>query len=116
MRVCHVCSAHSVDDVRVFHRECVTLAEARYDVHLVATGKTANAYSSQGVTIHPLVEAQSRRERLARRVFVAEKAASLKPDLFHVHEPELLGPVIARAGARPVIWDVHESYLDVLVD
>src|SRR5262249_53216843 len=40
-------------------------------------------------------------------------AASLAPDLFHVHEPELLGPVLKRAGSRPVIWDVHESYLDV---
>jgi glycosyltransferase involved in cell wall biosynthesis len=36
------------------------------------------------------------------------------PDLFHVHEPDLLGPVIARAGSRPVIYDVHESYLDML--
>jgi len=44
---------------------------------------------------------------------VAELAASLAPDLFHVHEPELLGPVLKRAGSRPVIWDVHESYLDV---
>jgi glycosyltransferase involved in cell wall biosynthesis len=43
-------------------------------------------------------------------------AAQLEPDLFHVHEPELLGPVIARAGTRPVIWDVHEAYLDVLKD
>ena len=47
---------------------------------------------------------------------VAARAAALKPDLFHVHEPELLGPVIARAGSTPVIWDVHESYLDVLAE
>ncbi len=36
------------------------------------------------------------------------------PDLLHVHEPELLGPVIACAESRPVVYDVHESYLDVL--
>jgi glycosyltransferase involved in cell wall biosynthesis len=41
-------------------------------------------------------------------------AAELKPDLFHVHEPELLGAVVAAAGSRPVIYDVHESYLDIL--
>jgi glycosyltransferase involved in cell wall biosynthesis len=41
-------------------------------------------------------------------------AADLKPNLFHVHEPELLGAVIARAQSKPVIYDVHESYLDVL--
>ena len=47
---------------------------------------------------------------------VARLAASINPDLFHVHEPELLGAVIAVAKGRPVIWDVHESYLDVLLE
>jgi glycosyltransferase involved in cell wall biosynthesis len=45
---------------------------------------------------------------------VAQIAAEIKPDLFHVHEPELLGAVISRSGGKPVIFDVHESYLDVL--
>src|SRR5262249_9520134 len=57
---------------------------------------------------------KSRRSRFARRSQVAEMAADLKPDLFHVHEPELLGSVIAAAGSRPVVYDVHESYLDVI--
>jgi glycosyltransferase involved in cell wall biosynthesis len=43
-------------------------------------------------------------------------AADLKPDLFDVHEPELLGSVITAARSRPVIYDVHESYLDVLAE
>jgi glycosyltransferase involved in cell wall biosynthesis len=43
-------------------------------------------------------------------------AADLNADLFHVHEPELLGPMIALSASRPVIWDVHESYLSVLMD
>jgi glycosyltransferase involved in cell wall biosynthesis len=53
-------------------------------------------------------------QRFTRALRVAEMAANLKPDLFHVHEPDLLGPVIARAGSKPVVYDVHESYLDVL--
>lgn len=116
MRVCHVCSGHSADDGRVFHRACVSLAAAGYDVHLIARGKGTKAYDERGVTIHPLPEWSSRRERLSRRSQVAQLATGLKADLFHVHEPELLGPVIARAGSRPVIWDVHESYLHVLMD
>jgi len=47
---------------------------------------------------------------------VAQMAAALDPDLFHVHEPELLGATIRRARGRPVVWDVHESYLDVIMD
>jgi len=45
---------------------------------------------------------------------VADMAARISADLYHVHEPELLGPVLKRVGNTPVIFDVHESYLDVL--
>ena len=113
MRVCHVCSAHDEDDARVFHRACVSLAQAGYEVDLIASSSEAAPHTRHGVRIHPLPPARGRLERLARRSRIAAMAASLEPDLFHVHEPELLGPVIERAGSRPVIWDVHESYLDV---
>jgi glycosyltransferase involved in cell wall biosynthesis len=116
VRVCHVCSGHSVDDSRVFHRACVSLAKAGYDVHLIATGtaRSDGPYAEKAVTVHPLPR-EGRLRRLARRGRVARLAASLNPDLFHVHEPELLGPVVRIAGSRPVIWDVHESYGDVLM-
>jgi hypothetical protein len=114
MKVCHVCNAHSVDDGRVFHRACVSSADAGYEVHLFAAGDGTEAYCHRGVTIHPLPKCHSRTERLVRRSRVAQMAADLEPDLFHVHEPELLGSVIRFAKSRPVIYDVHESYLDVL--
>jgi glycosyltransferase involved in cell wall biosynthesis len=115
MRVCHVCSAHDADDARVFHRACVSLAKAGYEVHLVAASSAPEPHVRDGVHIHPIPPASTRRERLLRRSRVAEIAAGVRPDLFHVHEPELLGPVLKRAGSRPVLWDVHESYLDVLM-
>jgi glycosyltransferase involved in cell wall biosynthesis len=114
MRVCHVCNIHPVDDGRVFHRTCKGLAREGYEVHLFAVGKATEPYREEDVFVHPLPECQTRRERFARRFQVAQMAADLKPALFHVHEPELLGAVIARAQSKPVIYDVHESYLDVL--
>jgi hypothetical protein len=33
--VCHVTTGHCVDDARVYHRECCTLARAGYEVHLI---------------------------------------------------------------------------------
>ena len=104
-----------MDDARVFHRACVSLAKAGFDVHLIATGTNHQngQYREKEVTVHPLPQ-EDRLRRLARSGRVARLAASLKPDLFHVHEPELLAPVIRVAGNRPVIWDVHESYLDIV--
>src|SRR5271157_277240 len=120
MRVCHVCSGHSSDDARVFHRACRSLANAGYEVHLVAASPAMGLYTDGGVIIHPLPSFPPRvsgsLRRMARRFRVARLANDLCPDLYHVHEPELLGPVIDRAGSSPVIWDVHESYLDVLMD
>lgn len=115
-RVCHVCSAHPVDDGRVFHRACVSLARAGYEVHLIATAPGEKPYVQNGVTVHPLPKCASQRERFRRRGRVAQMAVEIQPDLFHVHEPELLASVVARAGKRPVVYDVHESYLDVLAE
>lgn len=114
MRICHVCNGHFVDDVRVFRRACCELAGAGYEVHLLAQGKGTKAYEEKGVVIHPLPEPESRWQRHTRASRVAQLAADLRPDLFHVHEPDLLGAVLSRAGSRPVIYDVHESYLDIL--
>ncbi|MDH5739876.1 MAG: glycosyltransferase family 4 protein [Nitrospira sp.] len=111
-----MCNGHSVDDVRVFHRACCELAKAGYEVHLFAQGKGSKAYEEKGVVIHPLPEPKNRRERYMRASHVARLASDIKPDLFHVHEPDLLGAALSKAGSRPVIYDVHESYLDVLND
>ena len=114
IKVCHVCSSHRSDDSRVFHKECRSLAQEGYEVHLIATDKNVNSYNSDNVTIHPLPIPKSRFQRMARRWEVADMAARLSADLYHVHEPELLGPVLNRVGDRPVIYDAHESYADVL--
>jgi len=93
---------------------CVTLASAGYDVHLIGQGPQGETFQSRGVTIHSLPKWRNRRDRLYARFRVARLSQSIAPDLFHVHEPELLGPVVSAAGFQPVLWDVHESYLDVL--
>lgn len=114
LKICHVCSGHTSDDSRVFHKECRSLAQEGYEVHLIATDKHLGPYESEKVIIHPLPPCGNRIKRIWRRWMVANLAAEICADLYHVHEPELLGPVLARVGNTPVIYDVHESYLDVL--
>ena len=114
MKICHVCNGHTVDDGRVFHRACTTLAKAGYEVHLLAQGNGTTTYEEKGVIIHPLPRSISRWDRYTRVAQIAQIAAKLKANLYHVHEPDLLGPVLKRVGSCPVIYDVHEVYLDLL--
>jgi len=109
--VIHVTTAHPADDVRIFERECRSLAATgNYDVYLAAAGQLP---SGSGVTLIPLDLAPA--SRLHRFWTGPHKAfalaRSISADLWHFHDPELL-PVayaLARRG-RHVIWDAHEDY------
>lgn len=113
MRVCHVCSGHPDNDGRVFERACISLVNAGYETHLIAQSTRTDIYRSKGVIIHPL-NAKSRGERWRNIPKIAQMASKIQADLYHVHEPELLGPILWISKNRPVIWDVHEPYVDYL--
>jgi glycosyltransferase involved in cell wall biosynthesis len=110
LKIAHLSSAHPRDDQRILTRQCVSLARAGHDVHLVvADGRGAG--ETDGVRIHDTGCPTGRLERAvlaARRVAAA--AAALRPDIVQLHDPELLPQAdrLRRAGAR-VIYDAHED-------
>ncbi len=109
VKVCHMTSAHPPEDVRIFHKECCSLAGAGYDVYLVERGES---YEKNGVHIVGVGEIpESRRKRMtegARRVY--ETALSLDCEIYHFHDPELLpfGLKLKKKGKK-VIFDSHEN-------
>ncbi len=110
IKVCHFTSAHPSDDIRIFHKECVTLAEAGFDVYLVAANtkettvkgvKIVNAESPKGGRF-------SRMLHTAKAVY--EKALSLDADIYHFHDPELLRYALRlKRKGKKVIYDAHED-------
>lgn len=111
-KVCHMTSAHPPEDVRIFHKECVSLAKAGYDVYLVERGES---YEKNGIHIvgvgQPSGGRLSRMTSFAKKVY--EAALTLDADVYHFHDPELLpyGLKLKRKGKR-VIFDSHEKYTE----
>lgn len=109
IRVCHLTSVHSAEDVRIFHKECVSLAGNGYEVFLVAHG---SSYDKYGVHIVGVGDASS--NRLKRMIndakCVYRKALELNCDIYHIHDPELIpyGIKLKRKGKK-VIFDSHED-------
>ena len=110
IKVCHFTSAHEANDIRIFHKECASLAEAGFEVYLVAANtqeKTLN-----GVRI---VNAEAQKGgRFSRMLHTAkavyEKALSLDADIYHFHDPELLRYALRlKRKGKIVIYDAHED-------
>jgi len=112
LRVCHVTTTHTRHDPRVFLKECVSLARAGYDVHLVI-GDGHGPEQRDGVTIHDIgPRAGSRLGRMWGQARLAASAVgALRADVVHIHDPELLPMALglARRGILAV-FDSHEDF------
>lgn len=110
-RIAHVTTVHPRHDIRIFRKECVSLARAGYETHLVV-GDGLGDELIDGVRIVDIGAAP--RGRLARMREQPLKALAavrrIDPVAVHFHDPELLriGVQLAREG-RTAIYDAHED-------
>lgn len=108
--VAHLTTVHHPQDPRIFHRQCKTLRDAGYTVHLVAQ-RSASA-TVEGIHIHALPEVDGRVARLKLQVPMYRIARSIPAEVYHIHDPELI-PVawlLKRTTGASVIYDMHEDY------
>lgn len=109
-KVAHLTSAHTRYDVRIFLKQCKSLAQKGYDVSLVvADGKGYEV--AAGVKIYDVGKLKGRLNRFLRTSRnVYKKAMELGCEIYHLHDPELIpyGLKLRKKGKK-VIFDAHED-------
>lgn len=118
IKITHITSVHPRNDVRIFLKECRSLAEhPEYDVSLVvADGKGHEVCN--GIKIYDVGASGGRISRMmktTRKVYA--RALELDSDIYHFHDPELLkwGLKLISKGKK-VIYDSHEDVSADIID
>jgi glycosyltransferase involved in cell wall biosynthesis len=106
-------SVHQALDNRVFYREARTLANAGYDVTLIAVHDRDEV--KDGIRIRALPRVPRRNRPLLWRKLV-RMAVETGADAYHIHDPELLliTPWLRRRTGKPTIYDIHEANADFM--
>lgn len=109
IKICHLTSAHPPYDIRIFHKECVSLAEFGYNVSLICAG--AKNETKSGVNILGVKKNNSRFGRMLITVWrVYKKALAVDAQVYHFHDPELMFiALFLKRKGKKVIYDVHED-------
>lgn len=108
-KVAFLTSVHDPFDTRIFYKELKSLAEAGYEVVLIAP------YGHDTVVDGIPIRAVPRKPGKLRRIFTAgwevvSRANAEAADVYQIHDPELLlWTQILRLQGRIVIYDMHEN-------
>lgn len=110
IKICHMTSAHPDGDIRIFHKECVSLAEAGHEVHLVIPNSISRVEKEVHIHSFKLITKKRIQRFLNTTKRTYQIALDIDADVYHFHDPELLpyGLKLIRKGKK-VIYDAHED-------
>jgi glycosyltransferase involved in cell wall biosynthesis len=102
-------SVHPPYDVRIFHKECLSIVQAGYQVSLIVPSLSDQI--TDQINICSIPKPHSRLWRMTiTSIQIFFKAIRLNGYIYHFHDPELIfvGVLLKLLGKR-VIYDVHED-------
>lgn len=108
-KICHLTSVHPPYDIRIFYKECISLAKVGHNVTLIAPN--ANRETREEIDLIPIKLPKSRFKRmLVVSIRMYMLALKTKAMVFHFHDPELmLCGILLRLSGKMVIFDIHEN-------
>jgi len=108
-KVVHLTSVHPPFDVRIFHKECKSIARAGYNVTLIAGHERDETVD--GVRVKGVSRSSNRLSRMLSATWaIGRQALHEDADLYHFHDPELIPlGVFMRFRKKKVVYDVHED-------
>lgn len=116
-KIVHMTTVHHPFDPRIYHKECLSIQEAGYDVTLLAQKDPNTGELSEEITHIPLKTYEGKLKRMLFAPWQAYKIAKqLKADVYHFHDPELM--LVARFLKKKnnvVVYDVHEDFVTSLI-
>ena len=117
LKVCHLTSVHPRNDVRVFHKECKSLAAAGYETTLIVADGIGDQLLN-GVSIKDVGKPSTRISRIFSSTLKVLKAGrKTKADIYHFHDPELIFvSLFLSFKGEKVVFDVHENIVEQIKD
>ncbi len=110
-KVCHITSAHSRYDIRIFAKQCRSLVKGGYDVTLIVNDDKNDEIIDGVKIVSTRYIPKNRIDRFIKSSKkLLEKAIEINADIYQLHDPDLLliGNKLKKLG-KIVIFDSHED-------
>lgn len=117
LKICHMTSAHPRYDIRIFHKECISLAKHGYEIYLLVNDTKSDEKKDGVQIVSSNFVPKGRIQRMIKsRKYLYQKAVEINADIYHFHDPELLGIgyKLKKAGKK-VVFDCHEFYSNQII-
>jgi len=116
-KIVHLTTVHNPHDTRILYRECVSLANNKFSVTLLACSNSPPEVENIHVINFPVPQSRLKRMTLTAFQFI-NVARKLDAQIYHFHDPELAPwmMLLKLITGKPVIFDVHENIIGSLSD